>query len=363
MLAMKTDRAKNEPSYILAGDIGGTNTSLALMKNNGGSFEMKSRQVYSTPKLDNLSQAIQLAAEAFQADVPGFKIEAACLSIAGPVVDNRCVPTNISWSLDGDEISREFGFPTLVINDFTAVCYGIPLLDVNDPQEITPLPHPDGSMPEQSEYLPGIGVQAVAGAGTGLGVGYLVEEQERILALPAEGGHMDFAPFNEITRELQLFMFERNGAYPEPEMFVSGIGIANIFHFMREKKGADSKIIRDIDVLPDSEKPPAISANIDNDPVCREILELFVSMYARVAHNLSLAFIPKKGLFLAGGIAAKNKQLFLENNRFMNLFLHNFQPSIRPVLASIPVYIVEDYKISLYGAANAYIQLSKFLSH
>lgn len=362
MPAMKTDAKNKEPSYILAGDIGGTNTSLALMEHIGGSFEMKSRQVYSTPKLKNLSQAIQRAREAFGADVPGFNIQAACLSIAGPVVDNRCIPTNISWSLDGDEISREFGFPTLVINDFTAVCYGIPLLDVENPQEITALPHPDGHMPDQSEYLPGIGVQAVVGAGTGLGVGYLVEEQDRILALPAEGGHMDFAPFSDITRELQMFMYERNGAYPEPEMFISGIGIANIFHFMREKKGADSQVIRDIELLSDSEIPPAISANIDNDPVCREILELFVSMYARAAHNLSLAFIPKKGLFLAGGIAAKNKRVFLEDNRFMKLFLHNFQPSIRPVLASIPVYIVEDYKISLYGAANAYIQLNKFLA-
>lgn len=361
MQSMNTGKSDTTDMYILAGDIGGTNTSLALIRDNKGNFHIESRKIFSTQKLSNLQEAIREAISGFTTELGPIEIKAASLSIAGPVENNRCVPTNISWTLDGGEIEKEFGFRTLVINDFTAICYGVPLLDRNNPGELTPLPHPDGSIPGGSSYLPGIGVQAVLGAGTGLGVGFLIEERDRILALPAEGGHVDFGPFSPLTLELRNYMERKNGDSPEPEMFISGLGIANIYHFMVDEKGADSDIIRSIADLDDLEKPPAISANVEKDDACRTIMTLFVEMYARAAHNLSLCYIPKNGLFLAGGIAAKNKKYFLEDNRFMKTFLHNFQSSIRPVLKSIPVYIVEDYKISLYGAAHAFVQLSKFL--
>ncbi len=351
----------NRNLYILAGDIGGTNTSLALVQDDRGKYTIHSRKVYATQKLNNLAEAITPALEAFRQELGDIDIQAACLSIAGPVQNNRCVPTNIKWTLDGRDIEDRYGFPALVINDFTAICYGIPLLNPDNPDEITPLIHPDGNFPRWKEYLPGVGIQAVVGAGTGLGVGYLIEEQDRILALPAEGGHTDFAPFDDITLELRNWMTARNGAAPEPEMFVSGIGIANIFRFMREEKGADSPELNRIADLPDVEKPPAISMSAKQDETCRLIMETFVKMYARTAHNLALSFIPRKGLFLAGGIAAKNKEFFIRDDLFMKNFLFNYQSSIRPVLESIPVYIVEDYKISLYGAAHAYVQLTKFI--
>jgi glucokinase len=359
--AMQFNGTDTNHLYILAGDIGGTNTSLALVRDDEGQFSIRSRRVYPTQELSSLSEAIRDALEAFRAELGSLDIQASCLSIAGPVVDNRCVPTNISWSLDGREIEKEFGFRTLVINDFTAICYGIPLLNPDDPSELTPLPHPGGTSPIPTEYLPGVGVQAVVGAGTGLGVGYLIAEQSRILALPAEGGHVDYAPFDDITLQLRNWMAEKLKEAPEPEMFISGIGIANLFRFMREARNADSEILRRIEELPDAEKPQAISAAADEDETCAQIMTMLVRMYARVAHNLALGYIPKKGLFLAGGIAAKNKRWFLEDDRFMKAFLHNYQPTIRPVLDNIPVYIVEDYKISLYGAAHAFVQLTKFI--
>lgn len=351
----------NNHLTILAGDIGGTNTSIALIRDDQGKFDILAREVFSTQALSDASHAIRQALERFQTQLGQFSIDASCISIAGPVENNRCVPTNISWSLDGREIEQEFGFPTLVINDFTAICYGIPLLDANDSQQLTPLPHPDGTMPSAGDYLPGVGVQAVLGAGTGLGVGYLVSEHDRILSLPAEAGHVDFSPFSQTSLELRNWMEQKNGAAPEPEMFVSGLGIANIFAFFRTARGADSPELRKIAELDDAVKPQAISAAADSDATCAEIMKLFVEMYARCAHNTALNYIPKKGLFLAGGIAAKNKHFFLEDSRFMNTFLFNFKDSIRPLLASIPVYIVEDYKISLYGAAHAYTQLTKFI--
>ena len=343
-------------NYILVADIGGTNTSIALIEHKDGGFTLKSRQVYPTHKLESFSQALSQSLDTFARDLPAVHISVACLSIAGPVKDGYSVPTNIAWTLDRREIEKEFGFETTVINDFTALCYGISLLDVNNPAKITPLPHPDGKIPAQQDHTQGIAIKAVLGAGTGLGVGYLIEEGNRILALPAEGGHVDFAPHSTMGRELALYMEKRVGTPLDAENLVSGFGIANIFHFMRDERAADSQAVREIAALSDREKPEAISQQARHDETCKTIITLFVEMYARMAHNLALTFIPRKGLFLAGGITSKNREFFLEDNYFMKIFLHNINSSIRPLLADIPVYIVEDYSTSLYGAANALVQ-------
>ena len=153
---------------------------------------------------------------------------------------------------------------------------------------------------------------------------------------------------------------EKRAGFPlNAERLVSGFGIANIFHFMRDEKGSDSQVVRKIDALDDRDKPEAISQHAKQDETCRTIITLFVEMYARIAHNFALTFIPRRGLFLAGGITAKNKEFFLDDHYFMKIFLHNINSAVRPLLAEIPVYIVEDYCTSLYGAANALIQTQR----
>jgi glucokinase len=86
-------------------------------------------------------------------------------------------------------------------------------------------------------------------------------------------------------------------------------------------------------------------------------MKLFVNMYGSFAGSLAVVFMPFGGVYLAGGIATKNEWLFLENNLFMKNFERNYNPNIRPLLKKIPVYIVRDYSISLYGAANAAVTL------
>lgn len=219
---------------ILTADIGGTNTSIALIEHTKGHFELLALEMYATHELSNFSQALEQALKAFSQR--STAISAACLSIAGPINDKRCVPTNIPWILDGYEIERDFGFPTTVINDFTAICYGIPLVNIDDPKNVHPLPHPDGTIPEQQDYLSGISVKAVIGAGTGLGLGYLIEETDRVLAMPAEGGHSDFAPHNQAGREVARYLEKHFGSPLNVEHVLSGQGIANIFRLCAMKK-------------------------------------------------------------------------------------------------------------------------------
>lgn len=345
---------------VLAGDIGGTNTTLALVeRGSAGDFTVLASKRFSSQDLSGMEEAIAQALDEFSADHPQASLRGCCLSGAGPVVDNICHTSNIPWNIDGPAIQEKFGLPTIIINDFSAICYGIPLLDPADPAQLTPLPHPDGTMPAQSEMLPGLSVQAVVGAGTGLGIGYLVKEGQRYVAFPSEAGHSDFGAFDPETRELQAYLHEKIGANPGTEQYVSGQGIVNIHEFFCSRQSALNETNTAILGLPRDQRAPEISKASDSDPICGKSLQLFVQMYARFASSMALTYLPKGGLFLAGGIAAKNKQWFIKNSFFMETFLKNYKESMKAALYNIPVYIVEDYGISLSGAAHGFFSLNQ----
>ena len=122
----------------------------------------------------------------------GMKPELCCISGAGPVIDGRIFLTNAPWAIDAKAIESAYSMPTILINDFTAVSYGVILLDPTNPEQITRLPHGDGSLPS-----PQPGVRVVVGAGTGLGVGYIVKVRNKIEAFPSEGGHVTLPVYDD----------------------------------------------------------------------------------------------------------------------------------------------------------------------
>lgn len=175
----------------LACDVGGTNTSIALVGRLGTRFDILYRTRFASQELSSIEDGLSQGIEEIAAALPELKADRICLSGAGPVRENRCTLTNVKLSIDGNAISQRFGVPTQVVNDFTAISYGIPLLDTTDPEQISPLPPRDAPLPDAHGH-----VQAVVGAGTGLGVGFIVERNGRFLALPSEGGHAAFAPYD-----------------------------------------------------------------------------------------------------------------------------------------------------------------------
>ncbi len=145
---------------------------------------------------------------------------------------------------------------------------------------------------------------------------------------------------------------------PGTEPFVSGQGISNIYNYLKDgKKLVMDGVLKEIDRANDEDKPALISKFAGENQTCREIMKLFVKMYGSFAGSLAVVFLPFGGVYLAGGIATKNEWLFLEDNLFMKNFERNYNPILRPLLKKIPVYIVRDYSISLYGAANAAVTL------
>ena len=163
---------------------------------------------------------------------PGLKIDLCCISAAGPVENNFCQLTNCKWAINGEEIGKAVNAETIIINDFMAIGYGIPTLDVDDTSQITRLPCTDGTFPK-----PEGDIKIAVGAGTGLGVGYLIARDGKYRAYPSEGGHSNFAEFDDETRELKQYVIKKKNLTATSvgtEPFVSGMGIYNAFNFLSD---------------------------------------------------------------------------------------------------------------------------------
>jgi glucokinase len=343
----------NYDRLILAGDIGGTNTTLALAGEKQGNYTIIARFKYKSNEITGLIQPLKEVIALIKEKHPDGNIYKCCLSPAGPVENNYCKLTNCDWDIDGNKIQKAIQIDTLIINDFMAIGYGIPTLDVNNPSQITKVPTTDGTYPEQKGTI-----KAVVGAGTGLGVGFLTIDKGKYRAHPSEGGHSGFAAFDEETKALKDYVTAKIGMVPGTEPFVSGQGITNIFYYFKDKKKITCDgVLSEVDAAKDEDKPALISKYSITDNVCKRIMQLFIRMYGRFAGSLAVLFLPTNGIYLAGGIVTKNEALFLEDNLFMKNFEQNYNANIRPLLKKIPVYIIKDYSISLYGAANAAVTL------
>jgi len=339
---------------ILVGDVGGTNTNLGLACKTKNSILLLAEVVFESSEVDDFTLVVKKAMNFFHQKHPNLSVQYCCISGAGPVQNNFCQMTNQTWAIDGSEIEKYLEVKTLIINDFTAISYGLPLLNVNDENQILTMNRPDNSNPQGEGTM-----RAVIGAGTGLGVGFLTQVGQRWIAFPSEGGHMDFAGFDEESEGVKKNIQNTIDIVPEYEFFISGMGIKNIYYWIWDEALLDKEdpVIKEIMSVGDLEKPPLISKYSKAHPVCKRVMRIFVRMYARFAASVCCLLLPRAGLYLAGGIAGKNWEVFTEENLFVNTFEQHCNPNIYKILKKIPIYIVKDYSISLYGAANAALSL------
>jgi glucokinase len=337
---------------ILAGDIGGTNTTLAILDEHDGKFTIVGRKRYPSSDLPGLNDALVdfLGSEPARS----CQLSVCCLSGAGPVSGNICRMTNVAWTIDGNAVQRSTGIRTFVINDFSAICYALPLIDTHPQIETFTLPHTNGSQPESQGP-----VRAVVGAGTGLGTGYLIEDNGHYTAHPSEAGHSAFSAVDAEMSDLQLYLDRTFGERQGAEQFVSGQGIRNIYRCFRATgRIPDDHVSAEIDASEPELVPQLVATMAADHAPLAPVMRLFVRMYARFASNTALVLLPTGGLYLAGGIAAKNERWILEDNAFMREFEQNYNDGIRPLLMSIPVILIKDYSVSLYGAGHAAVSLA-----
>ncbi|MEN6491659.1 MAG: glucokinase [Rectinema sp.] len=357
---------------FLVGDVGGTNTNLALAKHDQSGIHLVRKARFSTQQEKSLLAPVERFLEA--AREQGFVdiIDFCCISGAGPVQPDESIQlTNAPWSIRASELSSVLKIPVKLINDFTALSYAVTLLDYRDTDAVTQLPHPDGSL-----YEPRDGIMLVIGAGTGLGVGFVDRIGNNIVAFPSEGGHSEMPCFDDLSHAVHRWLSNKYGYSAGAELVISGQGIANIFEFVCSDEFRVQMLTSDYAVshaalttglsetakhilaLPRPEWPANIALHAENDVFCTLAMELFGRLYALKAANLASIFLPAGGIWLAGGISSKNEAWLLKNARFMRWFEKNYAPHIRQFLAHTPVLIVKNYDISLLGAAVAALQLS-----
>lgn len=343
----KSGEWNGEPT-ILSGDIGGTNANLGIVAKTNTDFRILVEASAPSLGLTSVALLIEYLLAAAQQRFPELSPTLGCISAAGPIESNYCTMSNLPWDVDGNELTREFDFPIQAINDFEAISFGVPLLDLEDPTQVTVLPHIDGSRPS-----PVGDTRLIVGAGTGLGVSVMLGDGEAARAVPSEGGHASFAPFDAETQKIVDFLRTDDWSL-EIEDLLSGKGIASLFRYAVEEAdaGIDDTIveIQNADLL---DQPRMISQRASEHAVCREAIRLFVKIYGKVCSDFATKILPKAGLFLAGGIVGKNEPYFLEDDQFTRFFGQNRCEPVERILQKVPVHIIRNYNISLLGAANA----------
>ncbi|MEM1253606.1 MAG: glucokinase [Cyanobacteria bacterium P01_H01_bin.21] len=333
---------------LLAGDIGGTKTILRLVQTErpeDSTQETLHEQRFVSGDYTDLVPMVK----DFLASAPvTANPQSACFAIAGPVINNRSQLTNLAWLLSGDRIAEELSLKTVeLINDFAAVGYGVLGLKSQDLLTL------------QAGDLNTDAPIAIIGAGTGLGQGFLMNCGGRYQVFPSEGGHVDFAPRSELEFQLRRYLLDKHSiSRVSVERVVSGQGIISIYQFLRDRDFATeseelSQVVRNWEQgagkrseLPDP--AAAISKAAATDRIAGRTMEIFIDAYGAAAGNLALMLLPYGGLYVAGGVAAKNMTL-IRDGSFLSAFGHKGRMS--PLLQDIPVHLVVNQSIGLLGAA------------
>ena len=318
---------------ILAGDIGGTKTRLALFAPGPRLADPVSERTYGSQEYPGLEV---IAKEFVRAT--GATIESACFGVAGPVKDGRSSTTNLAWVVDARDLARDLRLPRVaLLNDLEASAFGLPALRTD---EVVVL----------QEGIPGAAAnQALIAAGTGLGEAALYWDGRRHRPFATEGGHAGFAPADETQIELLKYLLRRF----EPvswERVLSGPGLVNLYSFLRDTgRGEEPSWLAD--EISAGEPAAVISAAAlsGRSDLCSEALNLFVALYGAESGNLALKVMATGGVFVGGGIAPKILAR-LRGPAFVRAFVAKGR--MRPLLEAMPVRVVLNDRLALLGAAR-----------
>jgi glucokinase len=318
---------------ILAGDIGGTNTRLALFENGAKGWRIRFEKTFPSRERPSLESAL----EEFLSLHPA-KITGASFGVAGPVRVGRCEATNLPWVVDAESVAKRLRLPRVgLVNDLVANAHGIVLLGSRDFVILN-----KGTRNAS-------GNRALISAGTGLGEAGLLWDGKAHLPFASEGGHADFAPRNHLEMELLDYLMARHGRVSY-ERILSGPGLANIYRFLRDSgKGKEPAWLAH--ELGQGDPAPVISrlALEGKSPLCSQALNLFVAIYGAEAGNHALKVMATGGVYLGGGIAPKIAAR-LKEPVFINAFKAKGRLGL--LLLDIPVRVIMNPKTALLGAAR-----------
>lgn len=317
---------------ILAGDIGATNTRLALFAEGESPLRCVTDETFRSQHHPNLDAIVRT----FIASHDGA-ISAACFGVAGPVKQGRCETTNLAWVVDAAVLASILGTEQVwLINDLEATAHGIATLTTNDWLVL------NAGAPDA------VGNSVVIAAGTGLGEAGLHWDGKAYHPFACEGGHTDFAPRTELEIELLRYLLVRFG-HVSYERVLSGPGLHTLYQFFRDTgRGVEPQWLADELTQHDPAAVISQAGLEEKNEICVQALNLFASLYGAEAGNLALKVMATGGVFIGGGIApkilAKLQEPFLLEAFFA-------KGRMRPLLEAMPVRVITNPKVALFGAA------------
>lgn len=316
---------------ILVGDVGGTKTLLEV----GYFLDARWRPVfgarYAAEDYPDLhSVLLRFFQDWGTRPQSQNTIIRACFGVAGPLFGSRVKMTNLSWMADADAISAEFNIPNVrVVNDFFAAASGIEMLSDEDIVALQA-----GEPVHDAPRL-------VIGAGTGLGVAYLIKEGGGYKVIAGEAGHAAFSPTTLEQVELWHDLSKRFGRVSAEDV-VSGPGLQRIYEFIARK---EERHALQAGIIPSAIARAAIEFH---DPIALRALDLFIACYGEVAGNHALAVLARGGVYIAGGIAPKILSR-LQEGGFLAAF--NAKAAHCDTLQKIPVSVVTNERLGILGCA------------
>jgi glucokinase len=320
-------------SLILAGDIGGTKTLLALYHSKDGHISLHRSQRFNSKSYSSLNEIVT---EFLGKD--RIQIAAACFGVPGPVSDGAVRTTNLPWKLSEFELAEQLKIPRVrLVNDLVATSASLPYLGSLDYITL----HPGAAVHEQETFC-------VIAPGTGLGQAVLVREPGRTITFGSEGGHADFAPRSDQEIALLSYLSKKFGRV-SVERIISGPGILNVYSFLKDSAFApESEALAEAIRLGDPSAAIGEAAIKGNDPLASEALNIFLRVLGAHAGNMMLTYLATGGIYIAGGIASKIVDL-LKNGELINSYLAKGRLS--PLVEATPLYVIKDPLTGLHGAA------------
>lgn len=322
-------------SLLLAGDIGGTKTTLALYRQGQSPANPLAHYTFQNCQATDFHQLVEQFLLQNNAR-PAF----ACFGIAGPVICNQAEMTNLDWTISAEDLQHHFHFKqAFLINDLVATTMGAVLL-----------PEADLNILNIGSPVAGAAV-AVLAPGTGLGQSFLTHDGTRLCPHPSEGGHISFAPRD--ARQMQLLAhLQQKYAHVSAERVCSGSGLPNLLDFMQTQVPMPPQFTHDLASVIDK-TPVIISTALDalqnnqTNHIALQTVFLFLDILADQAANLALTTMALGGVFLGGGLAPRLAP-FINQEHFMTLFTRGIY---KDLLKNIPIKIIINPQTATMGAA------------